>query len=217
MFFSQPYPHPYLYHPPKKLQFDLGVGLGLGVPCPLMFTGIVEATAPILQLTAAVLIVQKPTQFDDLKIGSSVAINGCCLTVVAMDDASLRFDLTDETLQKATFPHLQAGDWVNLERAMVAGGRLDGHIVQGHVEGTGTVVEASPGILRVRIQKEFMKNVVMKGSIAIDGVSLTIASIDDDVIGFAIIPHTWEQTIMHRYQPGDEVNVETDVLTRIAR
>lgn len=182
-----------------------------------MFTGIVEATAPILALSGSTLRVVRPPIFDDIRLGSSIAVNGCCLTVSVLDDGAMGFDLTAETLAKTTFSVKREGESVNLERAMPAGGRLEGHVVQGHVEGTGEVLEVSEGKLRVRIQKEFEKFVVPKGSIAIDGVSLTIADIHGDVLTFAIIPFTWNHTVMHAYTPGTAVNVETDVLGRYAK
>lgn len=182
-----------------------------------MFTGIIEATAPILALSGSALRVRRPEAWNDVRLGSSIAVNGCCLTVSSLEADAMGFDLTPETLAKTTFSRKKEGDPVNLERAMSSGGRLDGHVVQGHSEGRGEVVEAAEGILRVRIQKEFEKFVVKKGSIAIDGVSLTVADIQGDVLSFAIIPFTWNHTVMRHYSPGEEVNVETDVLGRYAK
>lgn len=179
-----------------------------------MFTGIVEATAPLLALADSHLTVGRPPQFDDVKLGSSIAVNGCCLTIVELDERSMGFDLTQETLAKTAFAALAPGSALNLERALKADARLDGHIVQGHCEGVGEVVAVAPEQLQVRIQKQFMKNVVPKGSIAIDGVSLTIAELQGDVLSFAIIPFTWEHTILRNYVPGSPVNIETDVLGR---
>lgn len=179
-----------------------------------MFTGIIEATAAILDVSSSGLTVALPAEFSDVKLGSSIAVNGCCLTISVLNDDAMGFDLSAETLVKTAFGTKKVGDMVNLERAMPAGGRLDGHVVQGHIEGRGEVVSASEAELKVRIQKEFKENVVPKGSIAIDGVSLTVASIDDDVLAFAIVPFTWNHTIMRFYETGTPVNVETDVLTR---
>lgn len=181
-----------------------------------MFTGIIEATAPILDVSLLSLTVVMPKEFSDVKLGSSIAVNGCCLTISGLHDGAMSFDLTSETMEKTAFGEKKAGDLVNLERAMKADARLDGHVVQGHVEGCGEVVSAGNGELNVRIQKEFKENVVPKGSIAIDGVSLTIASIDDNLLTFAIVPFTWNHTIMASYSPGTKVHVETDILTRRA-
>lgn len=181
-----------------------------------MFTGIIEATAPILALSGSALRVRRPELFTDIRLGSSIAVNGCCLTVSSLQADAMGFDLTQETLSKTTFFLKKEGDFVNLERAMPAGGRLEGHTVQGHVEGTGEALEVSEAKLTVRIQKEFKKFVVQKGSIAIDGVSLTIADIQDDILTFAIIPFTWHHTVMRHYRTGEKVNVETDVLGRYA-
>lgn len=182
-----------------------------------MFTGIVEAQAPILAISGQKLRIQRPSQFTDVHLGSSVAVNGCCLTVAELSAEEMGFDLTPETLSKTTFSAKKNGEMLNLERAMVAGSRFDGHVVQGHVEGTGVVVQAQENKLQVRIPKEFKNFVVQKGSIAIDGVSLTIADIVDDVLTFAIIPFTWSHTIMQHYTPGEEVNIETDVMGRYGK
>ncbi len=180
----------------------------------VVFTGIIETTALIRSITPSHLVLERPSLFDDCKLGSSIAVNGCCLTVIAMDEQEFSFDFTEETWNLTAFEEKRVGQSVNLERAMIAGARVDGHMVQGHIEGTGVVVECAKGILRVRIQKEFMKNVVPKGSIAIDGVSLTVAEIDDDIIRIAVIPFTFDHTIMHDYAEGDHVNIETDILLR---
>lgn len=179
-----------------------------------MFTGIIEATAPILSLTGKRLTVARPPAFDDIRPGSSIAVNGCCLTVAELTPADFTADLTEETLRRTTCALLTSGDAVNLERAVRAGDRLDGHVVQGHVETTGEVLRSAGELLEIRIQKEFMKNVFKKGSIAIDGVSLTVADIAEDVVRFAIVPLTADRTIIGGYVPGRRVNVETDVLTR---
>lgn len=180
-----------------------------------MFTGIVEATGKILKKDAKRLSVERPALFDDIGLGSSIAVNGCCLTIADLQETSFSFDLTEETLKMTTFPLLREGDVVNLERAMKADARLDGHLVSGHIEGVGEVVDTGPEILKVRIQKEISNFVSDKGSIAIDGVSLTIAEITDGtVLRFAIVPFTNEHTIIRHYQPGTPVNVETDMLAR---
>lgn len=162
------------------------------------------------------MTVGRPPAFTDIRPGASVALNGCCLTVFACTADTLEFDLTEETLQKTTLGSLRPAMRVNLERAVRADSRLDGHVVQGHVETTGEVVAIAGENLEVRIQKQFLNNVFPKGSIAIDGVSLTVADIRGDVLCFAIVPFTASHTVMAGYAPGTRVNVETDILTRKA-
>lgn len=179
-----------------------------------MFTGIIEATARVLAVDDRGLMVERPPSFDDIAPGSSIAVSGACLTVAQMDEQSLWFDVVDETWDRTNFHALVAGDRVNLERAMQQGDRFDGHIVQGHVEGTGTVVLQKHGQLIVEVLADLMANIVPKGSIALDGVSLTAASIEGNRITVALIPHTLEHSTLGELQKGDRVNVETDVMTR---
>ena len=178
-----------------------------------MFTGIIEATAAILDPSPTTFTIERPGSFTDITIGSSICVSGVCLTIVEFDDASMTFTVVEETLKKSTLGSFKKGDRVNLERAMKAGDRLDGHVVQGHVEGTGKVV-APPPQLTVSIPKDLQKFVIPKGSIALDGVSLTIAEIDEDRVTVALIPHTLEHTTLGALKKGDRVNVETDMLLR---
>lgn len=179
-----------------------------------MFTGIIEATAHVLSREGDTLILEKPSQFDDIKVGSSIAVAGVCLSVVQFDDASMTFNIVDETYQKTSLASLEKGSVVNLERAMLASARLDGHIVQGHVEGTGIVVAVIP--LTIDIPETLLSGVTEKGSIAIDGVSLTVASLQQSECTIALIPHTLKNTTLSSLQKGDSVNIETDILVRQA-
>lgn len=196
-----------------------------------MFTGIIETTATVLSNTNGLLSLERPATFDDLKIGASIAVSGVCLTIVRLDGTSMDFVMVPETLEKSTLGHLEEGDIVNLERAMPADGRLDGHIVQGHIEGTGRVqsVEISgkskspntkndQGLtIGIALSDELAANVIHKGSITVDGVSLTVAFIEQNLCTIAVIPHTAEHTTLGALKKRDRVNIETDVLVRYAR
>ncbi len=183
-----------------------------------MFTGIVETTAPILLKTDTSLALERPTFFKDLTIGSSIAVAGVCLSVVSFDEVSMHFNVVGETWARTNLGAKQKGDRVNVERALAAGGRFEGHIVQGHIEGTGEVIELRNDgqwtMLSVRIPADILPFVVFKGSIAIDGVSLTVASLAGDVCTIALIPHTLEVTTLGSLKAGDRVNIETDILAK---
>lgn len=179
-----------------------------------MFTGIIEATAEVLQTGAGKLAVARPTTFDDLKPGSSVSVAGVCLTVSAVNGKTMSFDVTEETLSVTTLGSLKKRDRVNLERALKAGDRIGGHVVQGHVEGVGEVASCGLRELILELPTALLKNITHKGSIAIDGISLTVARIDGDEVVIALIPHTIENTTLGSLKSGDKVNIETDVLNR---
>lgn len=185
-----------------------------------MFTGIVETTANLLQKTDSSLTLERPAIFDDLTIGSSIALNGACLSVVRFDDASMSFFVLPETWAKTNLGDLSVGDKVNVERALGAHGRFEGHIVQGHIEGTGTVVslekstESPWAMLIVQVSDALARYIVYKGSIAINGVSLTVTGIESNRCTIALIPQTLEITNLGLLQTGDKVNMETDVLAR---
>ena len=192
-----------------------------------MFTGIIEelGTVGALELHArgGRLSIGCSRVLSDLTPGASMAVNGVCLTAVDIDADGFAADLAPETLERSNLGDLKAGDRVNLERPLSLQTRLSGHIVQGHVDGTGTI-EALDGLgdgnweLRVRVPPETDRFLVYKGSIAIDGISLTIASVADGVVRAAIIPHTYEATNLSERRKGDRVNVECDVLAKhIAR
>jgi riboflavin synthase len=186
-----------------------------------MFTGIIEATAPILERSLSGLKIQRPALFDDTKIGSSICVSGVCLSVTDFDDESMTFDVVEETWERSNLGNLQEGSKVNLERALSVNGRFEGHIVQGHVEGVGRTSSVehrtSNAFLTVALLEDMIKNCVQKGSIALDGVSLTIASIEGTSVTVALIPHTLEHSTLGLVQEGDSMNVETDVLGRYVR
>ncbi|MDD5026382.1 MAG: riboflavin synthase [Candidatus Peribacteraceae bacterium] len=184
-----------------------------------MFTGIVEVMAPVLSHSAHVLAISRPKAFEDTCLGSSICVSGVCLTVKAGDAQSLTFDTVPETLTKTTLGALNPGDKVNLERALSASGRFEGHIVQGHGEGVGEVTEVrlcedESRELVIRLPQNLARCVVSKGSIAVDGVSLTVADIKDCDVRIALIPYTLSSTTLGLLSVGGCVNIETDVLGR---
>jgi riboflavin synthase len=155
----------------------------------------------------------------DMKEGASVAVNGVCLTAVRVDSQSFAADLAPETLRRTNLGDLNAGSQVNLERPLLPTGRLSGHIVQGHVDGTGALI-ALEGLgddnwwLKIRVPPELDRWLVYKGSIAVDGISLTVASLENDILGITIIPHTFEMTCLRGYKPGARLNIECDILAK---
>jgi len=184
-----------------------------------VFTGIVEERGHVVTAGNGQLVVGASTVVRDSDVGASVSVNGVCLTVVERTDASLRFDLSEQTLERTCLQDLGPGDPVNLERPVTLVARLGGHLVQGHVDGVGEVtgvdVDDSDGArLSLRVPAELSRYVVEHGSIAIDGVSLTIAAADDDEIVVALIPHTLAVTTLGLATPGRHVNVEVDVIAR---
>lgn len=184
-----------------------------------MFTGIIEATASVVESTNGRLIVERPAVFDDIKLGSSIAVSGVCLSIVEFDDRSMRFDVVDETLRKTTIGDLKVGDLVNVERSLKASDRFEGHIVQGHVEGTAEIGDLRSEIgkgklVTLTLPDTLAMFVIEKGSIAIDGVSLTVAKKDRNLCTVALIPHTLAVTTLGSLKIGDRVNVETDILGR---
>ncbi len=190
-----------------------------------MFTGIVEelGTVESLETRAAGsrLKVRCSTVMSDLTEGASIAVNGVCLTVVGIVTRADSFsaDLAPETLRRSNLGALRAGSRVNLERPLSPTGRLSGHIVQGHVDGTGEFLAldalgAENWWLRIRVPAELDPFLVSKGSIAIDGISLTIAALEGDVLSVTIIPHTYRNTTLGGYRPGARVNLECDILAK---
>lgn len=184
-----------------------------------MFTGIVEERGRIVAVEplpdAARLTVAGPLVTSDAKHGDSIAVNGVCLTVVDVADGAFTVDVVHETLLRSSLAKAQAGDQVNLERAMALGDRLGGHIVQGHVDGTGAfVARADDGLTTFELPADLAKYVVEKGSIAVDGVSLTVASVGAGRFSVALIPTTLSLTTLGLRQPGDAVNLEVDVLAK---
>jgi riboflavin synthase len=178
-----------------------------------MFTGIVEERGTLTARDGGRLRISATTVLEDAFIGASIAVNGCCLTVVALGDGWWEADVVDESFARTSLGVLEPGDPVNLERPVRADGRLGGHIVQGHVDGVGTVARPAPD-LRVEVGQDVLRHVVHKGSVTVDGVSLTVAGVDDTGFEVAVIPHTAEVTTLGRRQPGDAVNLEVDVLSK---
>lgn len=182
-----------------------------------MFTGIVEELGSVESLDGSRIRIRASTVLDDVAMGASTAVNGVCLTVVAWGEQWWEADVSDETFARTSLGALVGGDPVNLERPVRLEDRLGGHLVQGHVDAVGTVVEPAPD-LRVSVPSELMRYIVEKGSITVDGVSLTVVDVDldDDTFSVALIPHTAEVTTLGIRQPGDPVNLEVDVMAKYA-
>ncbi|MDT0449891.1 riboflavin synthase [Streptomyces hesseae] len=187
-----------------------------------MFTGIVEELGEVVAVEelgdSSCFRLRGPLVTEDAKHGDSIAVNGVCLTVVDTADGEFTADVMAETLKRSSLGALAAGSRVNLERPMALGGRLGGHLVQGHVDGTGTVVERVPGehweIVKIALPAPLARYVVEKGSITVDGVSLTVVEAGDDFFTISLIPTTLALTTLGIKQPGDPVNLEVDVLAK---
>ena len=186
-----------------------------------MFTGIVEELGTVSQIqktdTGKQFTITANVIMDDLKVGDSVSVNGVCLSVRTYDKNSFNLDLVKETLKKSNLGDLKNKSLVNLERAITLSTRLGGHIIQGHVETVGVIMDKVPSgedgaILSVGIDPGFMRYCISKGSIALDGVSLTIASMSENIIKIALIPHTLEMTTLGSKDVGDSLNIETDII-----
>ena len=179
-----------------------------------MFTGIVEQVGSVESLKGGRLVIR--ASFEDVKIGDSVAVNGVCLTVVSINKNLFEFDLSEETLSRSNLRFLKSGDLVNLERALRPSDRLGGHLLQGHVDFTAPIVQLTQRgqhwSLSVRIKEGYEPFFVEKGSVGIDGISLTINSIEGNIISINIIPHTYRNTNLRIRKPGDLVNVEVDLI-----
>lgn len=190
-----------------------------------MFTGLVELTGKVLSLEprgeSARLIVEAPKIAPELTLGESVAVNGCCLTVTDIADGTFAFDLLMQTLRVTSLGDLQTGSLVNLERAMRLGDRFGGHFVQGHVDDTLRILDFSPHGQDHRLEVEFPSKhhglVIPKGSICLDGISLTAADVTASSVTCWIIPHTAQVTHLHTKKAGDRVNVEFDMLGKHVR
>ena len=204
-----------------------------------MFTGIVEELGRVVRLETiedcARLTVEAPTVTQDASLGDSISVNGCCLTVAAMHRSTFTADLMAETLTRTTLGSQAPGDPVNLERALRATDRLGGHIVQGHVDATAEVLDRSHGehwdLLRVGLPREIARYVAVKGSVALDGVSLTVVDVEDAQhdapdasptpgagasLSVGLIPETLRRTTLGRRRPGERVNLEVDVMAKYA-
>jgi riboflavin synthase len=188
-----------------------------------MFTGIIEELGAVERLeprpTGARLEMRCRTVFEDMKEGSSIAVNGVCLTAVAVRAGWFSADVSPETLERTNLGDLRAGSLANLERPLAPTGRLGGHLVQGHIDGTGEFLALDAlgdgnWRLKVRVPPELDRYVVSKGSIAVDGISLTVAEIKAGVLAVAIIPFTYHSTALRTRRPGDRVNLECDILAK---
>ena len=179
-----------------------------------MFTGIVEELGKVGSRDGSRLRINSTTVLEGSDLGASIAVNGCCLTVVATDGSSYwDADVSDETYSRTNLGSLQAGDVVNLERPMALGERLGGHMVLGHVDAVGHVVSPAPDLV-IRIPRDLMHLIVEKGSITVDGISLTVFDLSADTFRVAVIPHTTAVTTLGVRKVGDAVNIEMDVLAK---
>ncbi|MEV5971245.1 riboflavin synthase [Streptomyces sp. NPDC051921] len=187
-----------------------------------MFTGIVEELGEVVAVEqledASRFRLRGPVVTEGAQHGDSIAVNGVCLTVVEFGDGEFTADVMAETLKRSSLGALEVGSRVNLERPMAVGGRLGGHIVQGHVDGTGTILEREPSehweIVKVGLPAQLARYVVEKGSITVDGVSLTVVEVGDDWFTISLIPTTLALTTLGLKQPGAPVNLEVDVIAK---
>lgn len=185
-----------------------------------MFTGLIEDVGKVLKITnsgdSARLEVSTALPTEEIKMGDSVSVKGACLTVVGKSASMLAFDVSPETIERTAFSRLRPGHHVNLERALRLGDRLGGHIVSGHVDCVGSIVsrrEVSGNLVyEFRIAKAYTRYIIEKGSVAIDGISLTVNTVSDEGFTVNVIPHTARMTTLHNGKPGEEVNIETDIL-----
>ena len=185
-----------------------------------MFTGIIEETGSVARVlqggTSGEIKINASCVLEGTRLGDSIAVNGVCLTVTGLYDDGFTADVMPETLRRSNLGMLRSGDKVNLERAMAADGRFGGHIVSGHIDGTGDIVslrnEGNAVWVRIRAKEEILGLIVEKGSITIDGISLTVATLASDHFEVSIIPHTGAQTTLLKKKPGDKVNLENDII-----
>ena len=188
-----------------------------------MFTGLIEEIGSLRSVErrgeAMILTINAATIMEDVKLGDSIAVNGVCLTVVKFDARSFAVDVMPETYRHTNLSYLQPGSALNLERAMMAGARFGGHIVQGHVDGTGVIrdrrAEANAVVFAIEPhERHTLRHVIPQGSVTLDGISLTVVSVDRDAARFtvSIIPHTLKETILQHKHAGDTINIECDIL-----
>ena len=176
-----------------------------------MFTGLIEELGSLRSREGARFTFASRLVTDDAEVGDSIAVNGCCLTVVDLGPGCWSADVVDETLARTNLGALEPGDPVNLERPVRPSDRLGGHVVQGHVDGLGEIVSPAPDLV---VRTPDTRYLVEKGSVAVDGVSLTVVEVTDDTFRVALIPHTAAVTTLGRRRPGDRVNVEFDILAK---
>jgi len=181
-----------------------------------MFSGIVEGLCKVVRFGDGRITVELGKLARGVRVGTSIAVNGTCLTVTAIRNGKASFDVVPETLQKTNLGELGKGSRVNIERSLKIGDELGGHFVLGHVDGKGTITKKDSEGIHVRVPKRLEKYLVTKGSVALDGVSLTIASVKGDEIYVALIPHTLKHTTLGFRKKGDKVNIEADYLAKLA-
>ena len=184
-----------------------------------MFTGIIEEVGKIKNIQGGTnykLTIGASKILEDIHLGDSIAVNGICLTAIKWDNGSFTVDVMRETLERTSLHRLRAGSFVNLERALAANGRFGGHIVSGHIDGTGEIInirrDANAVWYKIKTSEKIMEFIIEKGSIAIDGISLTVAKVDRSAFYLSVIPHTLENTILLRKKTGDIVNLENDIV-----
>lgn len=190
-----------------------------------MFTGLIEELCRVESLKKAGRTLKIKLDIkelaDEAKLGDSIAVNGVCLTVVELNGQSAVFDVSEETVQRSTIAELKTGDMVNAEPAMKASGRFGGHFVQGHVDGMGIVksvnVQNDYAEIFISADKKLIGQMVEKGSVAVDGISLTIAELKEDSFKLAVIPETWQRTNLPAKRVGDKVNIETDLIVKVVQ
>ena len=184
-----------------------------------MFTGIIEEVGKIKNIQGGTnykLTIGASKILEDIHLGDSIAVNGICLTAIKWDNGSFTVDVMRETLERTSLHRLRAGSFVNLERALAANGRFGGHIVSGHIDGTGEIInirrDANAVWYKIKTSEKIMEFIIEKCSIAIDGISLTVAKVDRSAFYVSVIPHTLENTILLRKKTGDIVNLENDIV-----
>ena len=181
-----------------------------------MFTGIIEEVGTIASLNGRSLCISAGQVLKDTKVGDSIAVNGICLTVTELGTRSFCADVMPETIRRTSLMALHPGSHVNLERALLLTSRLGGHLVSGHIDGTGIIQsireEKEARVLQITTGQEILRYIIGKGSVALDGVSLTVASLTDTAFFVSLIPHTRQQTILHEKKIGDRVNIENDLV-----
>lgn len=189
-----------------------------------MFTGIIEETGTVKKIVSSEngsILIEASRVLEETKIGDSIAVNGVCLTVTSLQGNAFTADVMPETLRVSSLGQLVPGSKVNLERAMAADGRFGGHIVSGHIDGTGTIQnfkrDQNAVWVTIAAPKEILDLIIYKGSIAIDGISLTVAYVDDEVFRVSIIPHTGQETTLLSKKTGDIVNLENDVIGKYVK
>ena len=187
-----------------------------------MFSGLVESTAPIIAVLeepgGVRIVLERPSEYRDVRLGDSIAIQGCCLTVVELTNNSLSFQAGRETLSRTSLKQRKRGDRVNCERSLKLGDRLGGHLVTGHIDGQGTLVsrddEAEWSNMVFSAPNSLLRQMASKGSVAIEGVSLTLVDVSNETFSVALIPHTLAHTTLGDLKAGDAVNLETDLLAK---